>query len=142
MKTKLIKIGITLVSTIIICGLMLFTSCHTEERYLGSVEIIERSVDNSLQDSVIIYGYVLVRDMHGKNRPPYLYERPTIKILETETTTQSNDSGYFSIKMLHGTYTIECFFPSTPWNGNPKLENIKISPNEKIKVKFIKERVH
>jgi len=137
-----IILKITVLSAIIICGLTLFTSCHHKLVYHGYATIIERSFDRSLEDSVIIHGYVIVLEISGEQRPPYWYERATIKIIETEVTVQNNDDGYFSIKILPGIYTIECIFPSTPQNGNPSLRNIEVFQNEIIKIKFIKERVH
>jgi len=128
------KIGITIVSAIIICGSVLFISCNRVQIYPGRIEIVERSFDYSLQDSAAIHGYVL----EAYEEKPTLSCRSTILIVETGATTQDNDSGYFFIKLLPGTYTVERFFTFPTWNDTMRLENLKILPNEKVKIKFFR----
>jgi len=122
----------TVLSAIIICGLMLFTSCHSEERIPGRVEVVERSFDSSLQDSVMIHGYVL---SVSEEKPLWMMSS-TIVVVELAVATQSDSvSGYFSMKLLPGIYTIVCLFPTA--NPDLTLNRQEFLPNERVKIRFL-----
>jgi len=121
-----------MLSAIIICGLTLFTSCHTEERIPGRVEVVERYFDSSLQDSVMIHGYVL---SVSEEKPLWMMSS-TIVAVEIAVATQSDSvSGYFSMKLLPGAYTIVCLFPTT--NPDLTLSRQEFLPNERVKIRFL-----
>lgn len=131
MKTLL---KITALSAIVICGLML-ASCSPIVNTPGRVEIVSRTFDYSLQDSAMVHGYLL--DVLSEE--PLFLHRATISIVETGGVTQDNDSGYFSIKLLPGTYTIRVI--DDRYLRIENVQYLKISnilPNEKIKVKFFR----
>jgi len=116
------------VTTFFLC--IIFFSCAGIHIYPGEALIVSRSFNNSLQDSAMICGYVF----------DALEENPlwnwTISVVgNTEMTTNTDSNGYFLIKLLPGTYNIICS------EDTPKLYNIKILPNEKIEVRFLKKVV-
>ena len=125
MKTQLSIFALSLL-------LLLFSSCLNTKIYEGKALIVSRSFDTSLQDSAMIYGYVL----DAAEKQP-LWNSSTIIVEETQTTTYSDSTGYFSMKLLQGTYTVVCFDPLVT-NDTLKLENTVIFPNEKVEIKFLK----
>ena len=100
--------------------------------YEGKALIINRSFETSLQDSVMIYGYVL----SAADENPF-WNSSIILIENTKTATVSDSLGFFSLKLLSGTYAVICFDPSVT-NDTLKLENLKTLPNEKVEIKFLK----
>jgi len=116
--------------------LLLFSSCNKNTTiYEGKALVINRSFDDSLQDSVMIYGYVL----SAADENPF-WNSSTILIEDTKTSTVCDSSGFFSLKLLSGTYTVICFDPSVT-DDTLKLENLKTLPNEKVEIKFLKRVV-
>lgn len=133
MKPTLTKISIVVISAIVICGLILCTSCTGIDRTPSRVEIAERFFDPALQDSAMIHGYILSL---FTDDPFYL--RSTIRIVQTSSVVIDNDQGYFSIKLPPGTYTIENFLSPTSGHRALRLENLKISASEKVKIIFFR----
>lgn len=127
MKTIFLKL-------IFIFAFATFFSCLSIHVTHGKAEIVNRSFDCSLQDSAMICGYVL--DAYGTH-PVY----SSVFIENTGNSVFSDSTGYFSVKLLPGTYTVICD-PVHPadtrgYTQTQKLENLTILPNEKIEVKFL-----
>ena len=122
MKSFFIKIIFVFVFAIF------FSSCSNSPKiiYKGQASIIGQSFDTSLLDSAMIYGHVLLA---YPNRAPS--HNTTILVVETGTTTFSDSTGFFSIKLLPGTYSVMCS------EDTPKLNLMTIHPNEKVEVEFI-----
>ncbi|MCL2412808.1 MAG: hypothetical protein FWC98_01570, partial [Bacteroidales bacterium] len=109
MKPTLTKISIAIISAIIICGLTLFTSCREVQIFPGRIEIVERSFDPLLQDSAMVQGYVLDALME------YPFWNPQVVfIAETGATALSDSTGFYFMKLLPGTYTVEVFCSFAP----------------------------
>jgi hypothetical protein len=115
--------------------IVVLVSCRIVHEYPERTEVINRTIDYSLQDSAIIHGYVL--DVVTE-KPTFGYYKTTILIVETGYVAYDDSSGYFSIKFLPDfeNYTIKCI----PNFASPKdtlfLKIPNILPNEKIEVKF------
>ncbi|MDR2907924.1 MAG: hypothetical protein LBU91_08055 [Bacteroidales bacterium] len=136
MKTK--TFSLLLAGIISIFGTLLI-SCNDVNIYPGRAEIVNRSLDYALQDSVIICGYVLSSDTESPS-----WNRFTIQIVETGMSTQDDSTSYFSMKLLLNDKicTIKCNREFTE-EEVPTLKITSILPNEKIEVKFlhkVKER--
>ncbi|MCL2412809.1 MAG: carboxypeptidase-like regulatory domain-containing protein [Bacteroidales bacterium] len=134
MKSKLTKAGIAIISVIVICGITLFTSCRNVQIFPERIEIVERTIDHSLRDSAVIYGYVLDAFM----KEPLWRNPSVILVTQTGTTTLSDSTGFYSIKLLPGTYTIEVFCSFSTVGDTLRLENLNLLPNERVKIKFFK----
>ncbi|MCL2412810.1 MAG: hypothetical protein FWC98_01580 [Bacteroidales bacterium] len=125
---------ITVLSAVIICGLT-FISCSPIVNTPGRIEIVSRTIDHSLQDSAVIHGYLL----SVLDERPFFFHRAEISIVETGFTTQDSDSGYFSIKILPGTYTIKVLDDRYLRIENAQYLRVSdVLPNEKIKVIFFR----
>jgi len=122
--------NVKILTTFFLFVLLLFLSCVNTKIYEGKVQIINRSFDTSLQDSAMIYGYVL----SAADENPL--SNRTILIKETKNSVFSDSIGLFSMKFLPGTYTIVCFYPPAT-DSSLELDNFKILPNEKIEIKFL-----
>ena len=117
-----------ILTTFFLLVLLSFASCNKNTIiYEGKASIISRSFDTSLQDSAMIYGYVRSA-AYEDILPPY--NIPTIFIRETNATTECDSLGYFSLKLLQGTYTVVCS------EDCPDLK-ITIRSNEKVEIKFL-----
>ena len=119
----------------IIIILLLFivcVSCLNVQVYPGKVLIVNRSIDNSLQDSSMVCGYVL----DAAEEKPF-WNSSKILVEKTEIFTFCDSTGYFFMKLLPGTYSIVCFDPLVT-GDTIKLNNLKIFPGEKVEVKFLK----
>jgi len=114
---------------IIFFQFILFVSCSNIQTYPGKALIVNRSIDNSLQDSAMIYGYVL----DAKEKKPL--SNCTILVKETNSAVYSDSTGYFFLKLLPETYTVMCF---AEHSDTLLLENLKILTNEKVEVKFLR----
>ena len=114
---------------------IVFISCLSVHIYPGKAIIVNRSFDDSLQDSAMIYGYVL----DAAEKKP-LWNSSKISIEKTELFTFCDSTGFFLIKLLPGIYNIVCFCPIVT-DDTLKLDNIKFLPNEKIEVQFLKKVV-
>ena len=124
----------TKIKITVIFILVALTACNEVKIYPGRVEIVDRSFDQTLQDSAMIHGYVLDA---SEEKP--LWNLSVILITETGDTTLCDSIGYYFIKLLPGIYTVECFYLLPTQNDSLKLENLKILPNEKVQVNFFKE---
>ena len=99
----------------------------------GRIEIVSRTFDYSLQDSAIIHGRLL----EVLSEEPIPYSRATILVVEMGVTTQDCNSGYFSIKIPPGTYTLRVSDDRYLRKENAQyLKIANILPNEKVKVIF------
>ena len=86
---------------------------------------------NSLSDSVLIFGNVYTAI---DNRTPEIYAR--IWVNELTKGTYSDSSGFYSLKLPSGVYTINC----KRENGSDEFietrKDISLLPNEKIEIYF------
>jgi hypothetical protein len=112
---------------------IIFISCLDVHIYPGKALIVNRFFDNSLQDSALIYGYVLDA---AEEKP--LWDSSKILVEKTEISTFCDSTGYFFMKLQPGAYNIVCFNPIVT-DDTLKLDNLKILPHEKVEIKFLKK---
>lgn len=109
----------------------LIESCRQVQDFDGKSEIISTTIDNSLSDSVLIYGKVFnARD----NKTPEINARIWVNELTKET--YSDNIGSYSLKLPNGIYTINC----QEHFGNAEFietrKNVSLLPNEKVELYF------
>jgi len=107
------------------------SSCRRVFIVDSSAEIISRSIDETLNDSVLIYGFVY--DAIDKDLS---LSGIDIWIEESDFKTISDNQGKFNIKVSPGIYTIKCLYPHSDERFTAVLNNISLSPNEKIEIRF------
>ena len=111
--------------------LILAWSCRRVVIIDSSAEIISRSIDETLNDSALIYGFVYSA---GSINSPY--PNTNIWIDGSDLKTISDIYGNFSLKVLPGTYTIKCLRDQYEERFTAEVKNITLSPNEKIEIRF------
>jgi len=122
---------------LVICVLLLtITACREIHVYEGKATIVSRSIDATLKDSALIYGTIYSAE--NENLP---LENANIWIDGTSIKTTSNNTGYFSIKLLPNTYTIKYLGQYSGTDMTGELANIVVLPNEKIEVRFLQKVV-
>lgn len=112
--------------------LCMVISCRKVHTYHSKAIIVKRSVDMTLNDSALIYGMVYSAE---DEKTPELYAN--IWVEDTDLKTNSDSTGFFSIKLLPKNYTIKCLGKFSNKDMTIELKNISILPNEKIEVKFL-----
>ncbi len=127
MKAKILKLSTVLG---ILFLFILNISCREVRIIDSSAEILSRT-DTALNDSALIYGVVYLAKT--TNMP---VSDANIWIEETDTNTISNIQGRFSLKVLPGTYTINCLRDSDEERFTATLRNISLLSNEKVEVQF------
>ncbi len=120
-------------TTILISSIFLILawSCNDPVIVGSSAEIIGRSIDETLNDSALIYGFVYSA---GSIKSPYANANIWIEGSDLETT--SDISGNFSLAVLPGIYTIKCLGNQEEDRFTAVIENMELSPNEKIEIIF------
>ena len=127
LKTNTMKATIIISSILLILAL----SCRRITIIDSSAEIISRSIDETLNDSALIYGTVFF----GKDdEVPMSNANVWIEVSNLKTT--SDIYGSFSLPVLPGTYTIKCLGNQYEERFTAVVKNITLSPNEKIEIRF------
>ena len=108
-----------------------FVSCRRVYYYEGKLEILSTKIDNTLNDSVLLYGKVFnARD----NKTPSINARVWVNELTEET--YADNSGAYSLKLPTGIYTVNC----QEYYGSPEFietrKDVSLLPNEKIELNF------
>ena len=111
--------------------LILVWSCRRVVIVDSSAEIISRSIDETLNDSALIYGFVYDA---GTIKSPY--PNANIWIEGSDLKTTSDISGNFSLAVLPGTYTIKCLGDQQEERFTAVVKDITLLPNEKIEIRF------
>lgn len=99
----------------------------------GKVTIVGRTFDSELKDSAMIYGLVCYAPDEKTVIP-----NANIWIDELNIKTLSNNSGFFSIKIKPGKYTIKCYRDNPNEEFANILKDFIISSNEKVEIKFFR----
>lgn len=132
MKTNL-KLQSILIALLLL--LILINSCRQIHVVNSKAEIVSRTIDTTLNDSVLIYGTVYIAESVVESI--YAPESDaSIWVEGTAFKTNSDLSGQFRLKVLPGTSTIKCLGHSNDNRFITCLSNISLSLNEKIKVQF------
>ncbi|MCL2682057.1 MAG: carboxypeptidase-like regulatory domain-containing protein [Bacteroidales bacterium] len=139
MKTNIIKLIVLLLA---LAGG--FSSCLNKTKPEESKAfIVSRHFDTALQDSAMIHGEVLSLDgerpfagcVEINDTMKCSFIDWIISIKGTDISTRCDSTGYFSIKLLPGTYTVDCIYPGER-DASVLLKNLTLLPNEKVRVKF------
>ncbi len=114
--------------------LVLTNSCLDRQFVDGRAEIVSRS-DTTLNDSSLVFGHVYRVDWSGNE---YYYENEFEMWVENSKLKTTNDTtGYYSLKMAPGTYTIRCQSASNEWTRLvEEVKNISLSKNTKTEITF------
>lgn len=106
-------------------------SCREVRYYFGEYKIVSRGIDNSLADSVLVYGRVVstLDTVSG-----LFLSRVWTKELSKETYTDA--TGYYSLKLPSGTFTIYCQEYAGSHEFTETVENLSLLPNEKVEITF------
>src|SRR3989304_6940734 len=111
----------TTILVIILLGMVI--SCRIVHTYPSKAIIVNRSIDTTLRDSSLIFGYVYSA---GDEKTPEI--NANIWIEGTKIKTNSDKSGFFSMKLLSGTYTIKCLGEFRNEDEIIELKNLSVLP--------------
>lgn len=95
--------------------------------------IVSRTYDSTLNDSAMIYGLV-----YYAPDKKYVIPKANIWIEDINVKTISNDSGFYSLKIPPGKYTIRSFMENQNEEFVTVLKDLSISSNEKVEVNFLR----
>jgi hypothetical protein len=109
--------------------LILVWSCRRVTVVDSSAEIISRSIDETLNDSALIYGFV-----YSAGNSPYPDSKIWIEGSDLETT--SDIYGNFSLPVMPGTYTIKCLRDQYDERFTAIVKDITLLPNQKVEIRF------
>lgn len=120
-------------TTILISAILLILACSCNDPVIidSSAEIINRSIDETLSGSALIYGVVYSA---GAIDSPYANANIWIEGIDLKTT--SDILGNFSLPVQPGTYTIKCLGNQEEERFTAVIKNIALSPNEKVEIRF------
>jgi hypothetical protein len=117
---------------LILTVLLLNCSCVNRDFIDGRSELISVS-DTSLNDSALFYGNITRVDWTLNYPYPGQFE---IWIEDTDYRMNSG-TGYYSLKVSPGTYSIKCQEQGNSWsNLIEEMKNVKIEKNKKIQIDF------
>lgn len=108
-------------------------SCRRVIYYPSKSMVISRSIDAQLKDSAMIYGKVFYAPFRHSVVP-----NATVWIEEANVKTLSNDTGYFSLKVLPGKYTVKCYMDDPEEEFTVVRKDLTISANEKVEVRLLR----
>lgn len=119
--------------TTLICIILIILawSCRREIIVDSSSVIISRNIDETLNDSSLIYGFV-----YGAETLNSPFPNANIWIEGSDLKTTSDIYGNFSLPVLPGTYTIKCLGNQEEERFTAIVNNITLLPNEKIEIRF------
>lgn len=107
-------------------------ACRKVHYYPSRSMVISRSLDAQLKDSAMIYGKVSEAPFRD-----YAIPNATVWIEEVNVKTLSNDSGYFSLKVLPGKYTVKCYRNDPGEEFTVVRKDLAVSTNEKVEVRLL-----
>ena len=110
---------------------LLLGSCRRVYVIDGRYEIISRTVDSSLADSVLLIGKVVGA---LDNLSPRMHARIWTDELSKET--YSDNSGTYSLRLSSGTYTINCKENGGSDQFKETIKALSLLPNERVEINF------
>ncbi|PVY41115.1 hypothetical protein [Pontibacter virosus] len=120
-----------LVSAALVCILLAIESCREVIDYKGKFRINSREIDNSLADSVLIYGKVVSAI---DTLSPMADAR--IWVDKLSKSTQSNLNGLYILKIPAGIFTIYCKEDFGADEFTESIKDLTLLPNEKVEIDF------
>lgn len=118
---------------VILVLLIIISSCRQIAYTESKAIIVSRAFDVALKDSAVIYG--MVYDALDER---LALSNLNIWIEEINVKTLTNDTGFFSMKVPSGRYTIKCFTDYSNEEFVAILKDLSILPNEKVEIKFLR----
>jgi hypothetical protein len=106
-------------------------SCRQVHKYNGKSIIIKKTIDSSLNDSILVFGKIYSAE---DNKTPEIDAKIWVNILNI--STYSNDTGYYDLKLSKGIYTIFCKRKYGNDDEIVSIRDIKLSENEEINIDF------
>ena len=115
-------------------ALEIASSCLNRQFIDGNVEIVLSS-DTTLNDSSLVFGHVYHVGWSDKE---YYHENEfTIWIENSDLETTNDTTGYYSLKIVPGTYTIKCQSTYNEWERLiEEVKNIDLVKNTKTEINF------
>ena len=106
-------------------------SCREVHIFEGRSVILIKTIDTTLNDSILIYGHVYSAE---DNKTP----QNAAKIWAEECAKESfsDHSGSYSLKLPDGIYTIKCMGRYSNPHEILIVNNTRLLPNEKIEIDF------
>ena len=116
---------------IIITAVLVVNSCREVHVFEGKSVILSRTIDTTLNDSILIYGHVYSAE---DNKTP----QNAAKIWTEEFSKESfsDHLGNYSLKLPSGIYTIKCLGRYSNPHEILIINDTKLLPNEKIEINF------
>lgn len=118
---------------ILISALILGNSCLHREFVEGKCEI-RSTADSILNDSSLIFGHVHYVGLSDKE--VYFKDVFEIWIEKSGLKTTTDTTGYYSLKIKPGFYTIKCQSSSNEWDRLVEKVEIELQKNKKIEIDF------
>jgi len=98
------------------------------------VEIVSSS-DTTLNDSSLVFGHIYHVDWSDKES--YYENEFKIWIENSDLETTNDTTGYYSLKVTPGTYTIKCQTTYNEWERLiEEVRNIDLAKNTKTEINF------
>ena len=113
--------------------LILGNSCLHREFVEGRYEI-KLTADSALNDSSLIFGHVHYVDWSDKE--VYLKGEFEIWIENSGLKTSTDTTGYYSLHIKPGIYTIKCQSVSNEWDKLVEKVEVELQKNKKIEIDF------
>ncbi len=126
------KINLKISLLILFIFLISLISCRRVNYTKSDAIIVNRTFDSSLGDSALIYGMVYYA---ADEKTPY--ENANIWIANSNIKTTSDNTGFFSLKIIPGLYTIKCLGQYSSQEFTMVIKDLSISSNEKIEIRFL-----
>lgn len=119
--------------TIAICTMLLIlgSSCREVVIIDSSAEIVSRSIDETLNGSALVYGYVYSA---GTANRPYLFA--TVWVEGSDLKANAGTDGNFNLTILPGKYTLKCLSENADPQFTATIKDITLTANEKVEVIF------
>ena len=110
------------------------SSCLNRQFIDGNVEIVSSS-DTTLNDSSLVFGHIYHVDWSDKES--YYENEFKIWIENSDLETTNDTTGYYSLKVTPGTYTIKCQTTYNEWERLiEEVRNIDLAKNTKTEINF------
>lgn len=125
----MLKLNLKILLTII--TMLTVNSCREVHVFEGRSVILNKTIDTTLNDSILIYGHVYSAE---DNKTP----QTTARIWAEESAKESfsDNSGSYSLKLPDGIYTIKCLGRYSNPHEILIVDNTRLLPNEKIEIDF------
>ncbi|WP_163718396.1 hypothetical protein [Mangrovibacterium lignilyticum] len=114
--------------------LVIISSCLNRQFIDGRAEI-GSSLDTTLHDSSFVFGHIYHVDWSVNEY--YLENQFEVWVENSDLKTTNDTSGYYSLKMTPGTYTIKCQSTYNEWERLiEEVKSLELLKNTKTEINF------